>query len=71
MALKHKSPIRQSPVSAKADAAVPRIPFALDELPCIPVKWTATEQARIAELLAKEPAEPTPELIKALRAPRP
>jgi hypothetical protein len=71
MSEKHKPPIRQSRASAKAEPDFPRLSFALDGLPSVPVEWTATEQARIAELLAKDPAEPTPELIKALRAPRP
>jgi hypothetical protein len=71
MSEKHKPPVRQSQASAKAEPDFSRLSVALDELPSVPVEWTASEQARIADLLAKEPAEPTPELIKALRAPRP
>jgi hypothetical protein len=68
MAQHKKEPIRQSRVLA-SNASDTRFPsMTPDELPFVHADWTATEQARIAKLLAKEPAEPTPELMRALKA---
>jgi hypothetical protein len=66
MSQKYKLPIRQSQASARAEADFPPVPAAPDEIPFVRIEWTPTEQARIAEILAKEPAEPTPELIRVL-----
>jgi len=68
MAQHKKETTRQSRVLAR-DASDVRFPsMTPDELPFFRVDWSATEQARIAELLAEEPAEPTPELMRALKA---
>jgi hypothetical protein len=69
MAQKLKAPIRQNQVLAKDDSNARFLPIDPAELPSVHIEWTATEQARIAEILASEPAEPTPELMRALRAP--
>jgi len=70
MSQKHKLPIRQSQASARAKAEIRHVPLATDAMPFARIEWSATEQARIAELLAKDPTEPTAELLKALRPPR-